>query len=612
MTTSLMATPRQRYFANNGTPAAGCKLYTYVAGTTTPKATYSDNAGTVHANPITLDAKGEAVIYWSGSYKVDLKTAAGVQITGYPVDNVTSYDTLVNVGDALIRADLAAPSGSLMVGANAYQTQADVNKESIVVTSKGAHPSKTATENTIAFNAAITECLAAGKALIIPSGPYLLEADGVDFSGQGLQIVGCGLATLQFTGAGRAFVLNGGTAGLGIGGMKVENLLILGGPDITDGFYSTGVWRSSFKDIEVRECNNNAFTILHGVSNQYDSLKYSTNEAAQTTTPTNGLVLDNAGAGYYTANCTFTNPVMEGFAGRGIYLVDASGNTFTGGTSEGVAVGVTSLATSGRNHFAGLWCEANTTRDLEINGVANSFDDCYFGSNTPSGNNVEITTGQGTLFRGGFVRIANLQSTSRDTAFIGTAFSAGLAGITGTGTYTRIGATALDINGVVVSRYPDVLGAVDSIVFPAVQVPSANVNTLDDYEEVTWTPALVPAAGSITANGTYTGGRYTKIGNLVTLNATVYVSSVSTPSGLLKLTGLPFVTNITPIDYNCVTISVNDLAATATGQIMATTEQGQGYIVIRKFAAGALSEMGADIQANSTIRISASFQVYQP
>lgn len=108
MTTSLMPEPRQRYYTNVGTPAAFCKLYTYAAGTVIPKKTYTDSAGTVeHANPIILDAKGEALIYWTGAYKVDLKTAAGVQITGYPVDNVTSYDAV-----------LAAAGGALLIGAN--------------------------------------------------------------------------------------------------------------------------------------------------------------------------------------------------------------------------------------------------------------------------------------------------------------------------------------------------------------------------------------------------------------------------------------------------------------------------------------------------------------
>lgn len=86
-----MAPARFRGWTNAGAPAFGCLLYTYESGTTTPKLTYQDKAGTVpHTNPIVLDAKGEALIYWNGNYRIDLRTAAGVQITGYPVDD---YET---------------------------------------------------------------------------------------------------------------------------------------------------------------------------------------------------------------------------------------------------------------------------------------------------------------------------------------------------------------------------------------------------------------------------------------------------------------------------------------------------------------------------------------
>ena len=99
---------RHRYYDNDGVLAVGCLLYTYAAGTTTPKATYQDAAGlTLHANPIELDAKGEAVIYWTGSYKVDLKTAAGAQITGWPVDNITA---------PVVPEDLSGAAGSGLLG----------------------------------------------------------------------------------------------------------------------------------------------------------------------------------------------------------------------------------------------------------------------------------------------------------------------------------------------------------------------------------------------------------------------------------------------------------------------------------------------------------------
>lgn len=99
---------RARGWTNAGVPAAGCKLYTYEAGTSTPKETFQDAEGTVpHENPITLDAKGEALIYWEGNYKVDLRTAAGVQVTGYPIDN---FETPVMAGT------LAGAAGAGLMG----------------------------------------------------------------------------------------------------------------------------------------------------------------------------------------------------------------------------------------------------------------------------------------------------------------------------------------------------------------------------------------------------------------------------------------------------------------------------------------------------------------
>lgn len=54
----------------------------------------------------------------------------------------------------------------------------------------------------------------------------------------------------------------------------------------------------------------------------------------------------------------------------------------------------------------------------------------------------------------------------------------------------------------------------DGIKFPATQSASSDANTLDDYEEGTWTPTL----NSFTTTGTLTlTGTYTKVGRLVCL-----------------------------------------------------------------------------------------------
>lgn len=69
---------------SSGTPCAGCKLYFYTTGTTTPKDTFSDEAlATANANPITLNSAGRvaAAVWISGRYRVVFKTAAGVTIS---------------------------------------------------------------------------------------------------------------------------------------------------------------------------------------------------------------------------------------------------------------------------------------------------------------------------------------------------------------------------------------------------------------------------------------------------------------------------------------------------------------------------------------------------
>jgi hypothetical protein len=67
-----------------------------------------------------------------------------------------------------------------------------------------------------------------------------------------------------------------------------------------------------------------------------------------------------------------------------------------------------------------------------------------------------------------------------------------------------------------------------NLTFPATQNLSSNPNTLDDYEEGTWTP--VPTALTVVGTATITG-KYTKIGN--TVFATITVTSTTTTASTL-------------------------------------------------------------------------------
>jgi hypothetical protein len=72
------------------------------------------------------------------------------------------------------------------------------------------------------------------------------------------------------------------------------------------------------------------------------------------------------------------------------------------------------------------------------------------------------------------------------------------------------------------------------ITFPATQSASSDANTLDDYEEGTWTPSL---GGTTTYNSR--SGTYTKIGRLVYVYCAVNVNLIGTGS-TNTISGLPF------------------------------------------------------------------------
>jgi hypothetical protein len=79
------------------------------------------------------------------------------------------------------------------------------------------------------------------------------------------------------------------------------------------------------------------------------------------------------------------------------------------------------------------------------------------------------------------------------------------------------------------------------VTFPATQVTSADANTLDDYEEGTWTPTAV--GGTSAGTTTYSGrtGNYTKVGNIVTANGFLNVSGMTGTGNMLI--SLPFTAN---------------------------------------------------------------------
>ena len=65
-------------------------------------------------------------------------------------------------------------------------------------------------------------------------------------------------------------------------------------------------------------------------------------------------------------------------------------------------------------------------------------------------------------------------------------------------------------------------------------------DTLDDYEEGTWTPVYGGSSSNPTVTYGVNTGYYTKIGNTVIAQFVIYTNSVSGGSGTLRLAGFPF------------------------------------------------------------------------
>jgi hypothetical protein len=179
--------------------------------------------------------------------------------------------------------------------------------------------------------------------------------------------------------------------------------------------------------------------------------------------------------------------------------------------------------------------------------------------------------------------------------------------LNGSGTITGVSSLATALVNPIVTTTIGVGNATPSasgsgVSFPATQSASSNVNTLDDYEEGTFTPTAYGSSTVGTTTYTLTEGVYTKIGNVVTFSINVGWSNM-TGTGNLLIGSLPF----TVSTYSSLSVYNNGLAFTASSQLSSNLEVGTTYISMVQFTnAGVISSVPVDTSV-SRLMISGSY-----
>lgn len=142
------------------------------------------------------------------------------------------------------------------------------------------------------------------------------------------------------------------------------------------------------------------------------------------------------------------------------------------------------------------------------------------------------------------------------------------------------------------SRNLNVAGG--QIVFPATQVASTDVNTLDDYEEGTWTPVLTFATpGNLSVVYTTQVGRYSRTGNVVHVqfNVTTSTFTHTTASGGCQITGLPFAHITQAGSANSMDMSWQGITKASYTQVSGRV--GSGGSLIELYASGSGQSVSA-------------------
>lgn len=410
-----------QFFDNNGVILSGGKLFTYVAGTTTPEATYtSSSGGTAHTNPIILDSAGrvpggEIWLTDGVTYKFVLQTSANVLIGTY--DNIVGINTAVNASQVTYTP---AGTGAVTTTVQAKLRQT-VSVFDFMTTAQitNVQSNVGSLDVTAPVNNAITAVRAAGGGEVyFPPGTYLLNGiAGADGTLNGILIPFTNPNTqtgkILLRGAGRSTILKGGSSTMYVirlsdSNCGIEHLSINGnGPNsvtgiglvpenVTDNTVPVYQTFNTIFDVWIQNCFTGIqLTSGKPISGVDSGCWYNNFISVQIQYTTRGIWFSGT-VGHSASNNRngFTQIRIGQSVNTGIQIDEGNTNGFNQVHIEGVLTGTSPSATptaiiiaqagpsgadNNSNTFVGCMLEANT-RSLVNENSYSEFYGCEFGA----------------------------------------------------------------------------------------------------------------------------------------------------------------------------------------------------------------------------------------
>lgn len=192
----------QVVLASNALPANAGLINTYLAGTTTPAATYTTSAGTIqNANPIVLTPAGlppaEIWIPAGVSMKFVVTDLLGTQI-GPTYDNLLGINDPAGSGGATGIPYTAPGSGAIVTTVSSDLNNQLINVQRYGAKGDGATDDTAAIQNAINYVQSIRTLTSSGGILYFPPGFYIISS-GLSITGP-INIMGCGTGLSSGTG----------------------------------------------------------------------------------------------------------------------------------------------------------------------------------------------------------------------------------------------------------------------------------------------------------------------------------------------------------------------------------------------------------------------------